>query len=562
MCIFGKALDQTELFRLAGRVLNFGLAQNLRDSISCIAMTKLALAISGRNFKEAAEQIEKVIAAGAEIIELRLDYLEQLDKELAEKLTIYTRGCANGAAPLIATCRDKRQGGAIDHPESLRVEALVAAVDAGAEFIDCEYTNFNASANCRESITSALARNSQALLILSEHNFQGSFENLNQIYERLVQASATVIPKIVYTANHINDCFEAFDLLNKIEGRATIFCMGDHGLISRILAKKLGSFVTFAAVDEDTATAPGQLTLDELKRVYRYERLNADTKLFGVIGEPVAHSMSPKIHNACFADIDFDCLYLPLLVAGGKEQFDLFIDNVLNRPWLDFAGFSVTIPHKQNAIDFVREKGGYIDPLTERIGAANTVLIDKQGGLSAYNTDYTGAMEAIEQGLDIGRSDFKGMPVAVVGAGGVARAIVAGLADTAADVKIYNRTVEKARTLAEEFGCEYASLNDLTKMNAELVINCTSIGMSPEIDKSPVPSQCLGEGMAVFDTVYNPAETLLLEQAKQAGAKTINGVSMFINQAAEQFRLFTGQEPDRELMRKIVADTLKGDFSV
>ncbi|MHC4457443.1 MAG: shikimate dehydrogenase, partial [Planctomycetota bacterium] len=286
-----------------------------------------------------------------------------------------------------------------------------------------------------------------------------------------------------------------------------------------------------------------------LKELYRYDSINSETELFGVIGSPVAHSLSPAIHNASFTKARVNKVYLPLLVEGGKQESDQFMQNILARPWLGFHGLSVTIPHKRNALDFVRENKGSIEPLAEKIGAANTLVIDEDGGLSAYNTDCAAALDAIKSGFGKGVS-LKDLSVAVIGAGGVARAIVAGLSDAGAKIKIYNRTVKKAESLAAEFDCDFAGLDELPKLDTKLVINCTSIGMHPNTDSSILPKEYIKKDMIVFDTVYNPADTLLLKEAKEAGAKTIDGLSMFINQAAAQFKLFTNQEADLKLMRK------------
>jgi 3-dehydroquinate dehydratase/shikimate dehydrogenase len=280
-------------------------------------------------------------------------------------------------------------------------------------------------------------------------------------------------------------------------------------------------------------------------------------------------------------------LYLPLLVEGGQKEFDEFLNNVLAREWLNFKGFSVTIPHKENALNYVKTKNGFIEPLADKIGAVNTLIFGMDGKLSAYNTDYAAALDAITSTMGITRADLKGLPVAVIGAGGVARAIVAGLSDVGARIKIYNRTLEKAERLADEFNCDYASLDDLPNVDAKLLINCTSIGMRKTGDRrqetgdrrqetedrrqktegqrlktnyepritshdTPVPQEYLKRDMVVFDTVYNPAETLLLKQAKEAGAKTIDGISMFVNQGLAQFKLFTKQDAAGELMRKSV----------
>jgi 3-dehydroquinate dehydratase/shikimate dehydrogenase len=524
-------------------------------------MTYVAVPISATNLDQAKRQMEGAVAAGAEMIELRTDYLNGLRKDLALALLAEAKQKIPAGLPVIVTCRDPREGGVGGHPEGLRVEILVAALAAGADFIDLEFANFSRPEPGRR-VRAALADCPGGRLILSAHDLDGSFPNLRQLYREIRQACPEAIPKLVYTARHINDCFEAFDLLHETKGDLVMLCMGQAGLISRVLARKLGGFVTFAALDEQAATATGQLTIGTLKGLYRYERIDATTEVLGVIADPVGHSLSPAIHNACFAEQGMNRLYLPLLVQGGEAELDQFLDHALARPWLDFRGFSVTIPHKHSALKYVHAKGGFVEPLADKIGAANTLILDPWATSSAqhllaYNTDYAGALDAISAGMRIERRDLWNVPVAVVGAGGVSRAIVAGLTDIGARVTIYNRTVERARELAAEFGCRSAGLDQLSEMDAELLINCTSIGMHPNVDATPVPAEYLQPDMTVFDTVYNPAETLLLKQAKQKGARTVDGVAMFVNQAAAQFRLFTGQSANTDLMRKAVMESFR-----
>jgi 3-dehydroquinate dehydratase/shikimate dehydrogenase len=514
-------------------------------------MTHLTIPIAAKNPDEAKLQIETALSAGAEMLELRTDYLENLDVDLVKHLIAEIKSAAKKPVPIIVTCRDVREGGAIDYPLKLRMDVLIAAIKAGAAYIDFEYENFLVPEN-RGRIRVALSQSLKGKLILSTHNFTTKFENIGALRRRITTLYPAAIPKIVYTANHINDCFDAFDLLHKTSGERIVFCMGQAGLISRVIVKKLDGFVTFASIDSETATAPGQLTVEQFKKLYRYDSINADTELYGVIGSPIAHSLSPAIHNACFADIDANKLYLPLLVEGGAAEFDQFMRNIANRPWLGFKGFSVTIPHKENALNYVVQKEGTVEPLAKRIGAINTVLINKNGKLAAYNTDYAGAMDAILAGMDITRGDLRNVSAAVIGAGGVARAVVAGLSDAHAKITIYNRTVKRGEALAADFDCDFATLDELSRVEADLLINCTSIGMHPNIDQTPIPKEYLKGGMTVFDTIYNPAETLLLKQAKELGCKTISGIDMFINQALLQFKLFTGTDADTRLMKKIV----------
>jgi 3-dehydroquinate dehydratase/shikimate dehydrogenase len=519
-------------------------------------MTYLAVPIAAPDCDQAKQQIKAARAAGAEMLELRTDYLENLSVDLVKDLIAEAKGTGRKSLPLVVTCRDKRQGGAIGYPHQLRVDILTSAIKAGAEFIDFEYENFLSMEN-QERIRLALSRSSKARLILSAHNFKTKFADIAKLYREVLTVYPAAIPKLVYTANHINHCFDAFDLLHQTSGERIVFCMGQAGLVSRIIAKKLNSLLTFASIDSETATAPGQLTVEQLKKLYCSDRINSDTELYGIIGSPVAHSLSPAIHNACFTDIRANKLYLPLLVEGGKTDFDRFMRSVLARPWLGFRGFSVTIPHKQNALNFVKESQGFVEPLAERIGAVNTLLIGAHGKLSAYNTDYAGALDAITSTSAISRADLKGLSVAVIGAGGVARAIVAGLTDAGTKIKIYNRTVKKGEKLAAEFNCDFTPLSELQNIDAELLINCTSIGMYPDTDAAPLSKEYIKKDMIVFDTVYNPAETLLLKQAKKKRAKTIDGLSMFISQAAAQFKLFAGKNANPDLMRNTVCEKLR-----
>jgi 3-dehydroquinate dehydratase/shikimate dehydrogenase len=293
-------------------------------------MTYLAVPISAGDIAAAGRQIESATAAGVEMLELRTDYLNELNTDTLKSLLAQAKATK---LPVIVTCRDKAQGGIGDWPLQLRTEILVEAIKAGADFVDCEYDNFLAP-DTQAGLKEALSQNKQAQLILSAHNFTGPFDDLESLYEDMLAACPQAVPKLVYTAGHINDCFEAFDLLHKKTGEVIVLCMGQAGLISRILAKKLGGFLTFASVDHKSATAPGQITIEQSKNLYRWDSIDADTELFGVIGSPVAHSLSPAIFNTCFSDRGVSGLYLPLLVEGQKSGFNEFLENVVNRNWL------------------------------------------------------------------------------------------------------------------------------------------------------------------------------------------------------------------------------------
>ena len=518
-------------------------------------MAKTTVPISAATVEGVLAQARRAMSAGAEMLELRTDYLAGLTLDRAAAAIGGVRALRSPAIPMIVTCRDGREGGVHGYPGALRTAVLQQAVRLGAAFIDLEFENFHED-ETKEAILSALAESSYTRLILSAHSFDGPFEDLAALCADVHIACPTAVPKLVYQANHINECFAAFDLLHEEDEDIIVLCMGEAGLISRILANKVGSLVTFVSLDADSATASGQLTIGQYRDLYRADSLGENTELFGVIADPVTHSLSPAIHNGCFGDLEMDRLYLPLWVAGGSNELATFLNNVQSRDWLRFRGFSVTIPHKQHCLDHTRKARGVIEPLAEKIGAANTLIRSGDGRLHAYNTDYAGAMATIRSTLGVTESGLKGVRAALIGAGGVARAVTAGLVEAGALVTIYNRTASKAEALAREFDCRWEELSALTEVEAQLLINCTSLGMSPHVDAMPVPADVLKPGMVVFDTVYNPIETQLLARAKARGCKTIDGLSMFVGQAMAQFKLFTGCEGNAELMRSIVCDYL------
>jgi 3-dehydroquinate dehydratase/shikimate dehydrogenase len=515
-------------------------------------MTYLAVPIQGQSASQCEDRLKSAKQAGAEMVELRTDYLTNLSSKVVAGLI---RLAHQLSLPVMATCRDPKQGGTGNWNLKQRTDILIEAVRAGADFIDYEYDNF-IHPETQQAIQQTLSNHPETHLVLSAHNFHGPFEDIEHLYDSMISVCPQAIPKLVFTAGHISDCFTAFDLLYAKDRDAIVFCMGSAGMISRVLAKKFGSFLTFASLDDEQATAAGQLTITAMKQLYRWDRLNAQMEVFGVVGDPVGHSLGPLLFNACFEKDDVNAVYLPFHVQQEKMGFDLFMQGVLSRPWLNFGGFSVTIPHKTNALDFAGRSGDFVGGLASTIGAVNTLKLGFNNILTAYNTDYAGAMDALTAVIGIDRHHLHSVKVAVIGAGGVARAVVAGLADAGADVTIYNRTVNKAQLLAKEFRCRACGLAELVHLNATVVINCTSIGMIPNVDTSPVPADVFKAGMTAFDTVYTPLRTQFLRDAEAGGAEVVSGAEMFIRQAMAQYRIFFGKEPDEQTIRKVVFDRL------
>lgn len=515
-------------------------------------MTLLAVTILATDPDDFQDQLKTALSKGAEAIELRADALAEPDSETVLRLLHSVR---KAGLPVIVTCRDMVEGGVRDLEFSQKLEILKKAIEAGADYVDIEYQRFKHPDV--HSVIKAALEFSETKLILSAHNFDGPFEDAQIVYESILNVYPEAIPKIVFKARHLNDCFGAFDLLLNADVPVIAFCMGAAGQMSRILARKLGAPISYACLDDARAAAPGQLSVDRMKNLYRWDTIGTDTEVFGVIGNPIEHSLSPLLFNTCFEKDGINAVYLPFLIEGDTPEFSLFLDQVHTYHKMGFGGFSVTIPHKTNALNYANRHGDYVEPLAVTIGSVNTLKIGFNGLISAYNTDYAGAMDALTSVIGPQKHRLHQTQVAVIGAGGVARAVVAGLVDAGANVTIYNRTLSRGQALAAEFQCRAAELETVAQTDARILINCTSIGMYPKTDACPVPEGAIRKDMTVFDTIYNPLETELLKKAKAADAKTVNGAEMFIRQAMAQYKIFIGQDADEELMRRIVYERLK-----
>ncbi len=527
-------------------------------------MTLLAVPICGKDLCEAGSMLSRARESGVDLVELRVDYLDQLSVEIVRE---YLSMADKNPFKILVTCRDIKEGGAKDWDIDLRTEVLVESVKCGADFIDCEILNFKGKVE--KKLRSVLSTHADCRLILSRHSMEGPFKldrlgrGIELMYDSILAVCPEAIPKLVFRANHVSDCFMAFDVLRDKDSEAIVLCMGDEGVISRVLAKKLDSFITYCSLDDNSATADGQISLDNMKGLFRWDSINKDTDIYGVIGDPVGHSLSPAIFNACFDKKGINAVYLPILTGGFKEGFDEFVNGAVKRAnegWLNFKGFSVTIPHKANALGFAGHEGDYLETPSTAIGAINTLKVGFGGIVQGFNTDYEGAMDALTAAMGCDRHGLHGKKAVVIGAGGVARAVIGGLVHYGSEVTIYNRTESKASSLAEELKCSYKRFNELDKLEADIVINCTSIGMYPNVESSVLDKDVISSDMVVFDTVYNPQETKLLRYAKEAGAKTISGVEMFIRQALAQYRIWLGEADDEveDIMRKTVYEHLGG----
>jgi 3-dehydroquinate dehydratase/shikimate dehydrogenase len=317
--------------------------------------------------------------------------------------------------------------------------------------------------------------------------------------------------------------------------------MGEPGLMTRVLGPAFGSFLTYGALGPGKESAPGQPSCDELINAYRVHRISRSTSITGIIGSPVAHSASPAMHNRAFAELGLDFVYLPIQVEDLAEFFYRFVRPATRELDWNLRGLSVTIPHKSKVIPLLDE----VNESASKVGAVNTVVTN-QGRLIGYNTDVRGAMEPLEKICAL-----KGESCGVIGAGGAARAVIHGLRERGARVRVFARDLQAAHSISESFGVAVSPIESLESSDVRVVINATPAGMRGHSEgSSPAPIEALLGRLIVYDLVYNPLETQLLIDARAAGCRTVSGLDMLLAQAALQFELWTGRKPPIGEMRR------------
>ena len=506
----------------------------------------------------ALERARTAVSEGARLVEWRFDALAEEDGGVVAM----RRLVAESPAPCIVTIRAESEGGTWDGDEMERIAAIeaIGTADATPAYIDLEVRSWGRSANLRQKMKLVLEHEAQVRdistrLILSSHDFAGRPSDLLGRVATMAGDPDCALVKIVFMARSVRDNLELFDLLAERTKPTIALGMGEYGLISRILAPKFGGFLTFAASGADATTAPGQPTVRTLTETFRFDAIGRDTRVYGIVGHPVAHSLSPCVHNAGFEAIGHDGVYVPLPVAPGWESFKATVGELIDHRRLDFGGCSVTIPHKEHLPRLVREMGGRVDEMVERIGAANTLTVDRgvDGevlGLRCSNTDVGAVSTAVRNALP--KREAAPHEAAVVGAGGVARAAIAGLRSIGCRVHVFNRTPERLDALLDSWAdvegdglVRGGSLEAMVGRRFDVIVNATSVGMGggPAPEESPLPDGVvIDESVVVMDTVYDPRRTVLLDRASQAGATTIDGLTMFVLQARAQFIEWTGVE--------------------
>jgi len=468
------------------------------------------------------------------ILELRLDYLHSA----AERSALFRWLARQRRLPtLIATCRTRQGGGKFGGSAWVELQILAQAARAGCRWCDVELES--AEQVRPEDLRRAMA---PARLLVSAHDFRRLPLSLPRLARRLAHCGGQAI-KIAATCHSLSDDRR---LLALARGRRNVVVipMGEKTLGARILALREGSALAYAAIAN--STAPGQLSLDSMINVYHLDRRfgkstggpTRRTRVYGVIGNPVAHSLSPLMHNAAFAERRLNAVYLPFDVLDLAD----FIGNI---GALRIAGFSVTIPHKQRILRYLDG----CDPLAAEIGAVNTVVL-RGTRLYGYNTDYVGVLRAIES-----RVPLRSSRVLLIGAGGVARAAAFALSRAGAAVAIWARRPEQARALARAAEGQALERPALQHEFFDAVVNCTPVGLRPG-DGSPLRAGELNCSV-VMDLIYRPRTTPLLRLAARRGIATISGVEMFLTQGMAQYEIWTGERAPEAVMRKAVLAALK-----
>lgn len=480
----------------------------------------ICVSIARTRHKMVTAEHQALAQRGAQLVELRLDWLQR-----APDLGRLLQG---RPTPTIITCRRPVDGGRWAGGEEQRQMLLRSAIVAGVEYVDLE-----------ADIAQKIRRYGKTKRIVSHHDFVQTPDDLEEIYARLAELDPDVI-KLVTMANAPADCVRLLRLVRGAKIPTVAFCMGEFGVPSRLLCGKYGAPFTYATFSRDREIAPGQLSFDEMRGLYYYDQIGPQTQVFGVLGDPVGHSLSPLLHNAAMRHVGFDGVYLPLRVP--PDRFEATLNEF---EWLDVRGYSVTIPHKEAALARAAES----EEIVRQIGAANTLYRDVAGVWRSDNTDYTAALDSLQLALRPGET-LEGKRVLMLGAGGVARAIGMGVTRRGCGLVIASRTSERARKLAEQLGCRYTTWENRGSESFDILINCTPVGMHPNVNDTPFEQNWLREESIVFDTIYNPEQTLLLKLARERGSKVVSGLEMFVRQAAAQFKLFTQIDPPLELMRE------------
>jgi 3-dehydroquinate dehydratase/shikimate dehydrogenase len=466
---------------------------------------------------------------GERFLEFRLDYLPRPTEGVAaiREFLAQQPDCT-----ILATCRRHQNHGRFNGSIEEEIKILGMAVEAGAGAVDIEIETAENAPGLLDALRA------KAFLLISYHNFSGT-PAMEPVWRRLTRISADGY-KFVTTCKRPSDCGKVLGLARSHPRcPMVLLAMGEMGFPTRVLCTVFGGMYTYAAPSSAEGTAAGQVCARQLRHLYRIEKLTKAAKIYGVIADPVRHSISPAVHNRAFQARRMDAVYLPFLVHPGQLK-----DFLTLAGRLPVSGFSVTIPHKQKIMRYL----DVVDPLARRIGAVNTVW-RKAGKWRGTNTDAPGVTGPLSRRLRLGKA-----AVLIVGNGGAARGAAFALADAGAKIAIVGRNLDRVRALAKACGGEALAMDQLGERNFDAVIHATPLGMFPHTEECFFADRIPAD--LVFDMVYNPVETVLLRRARAENKTVIPGVEMFIEQAVRQFELWTGESAPRAVMERAALEAL------
>ncbi|HEV7523153.1 MAG TPA: shikimate dehydrogenase [Candidatus Angelobacter sp.] len=488
------------------------------------------MAIAASNPAEMVQKADMAVRDNP-FIEFRLDYLSNPALGLPKLKTFVE---FHPEALIVATCRRVANGGKFKGSIASEVDVLVKAASLGCHLVDIE---LETAAHLKPNDFNRLRRS--AHLILSYHDFRGT-KKLEETFAKMQQYPSDFI-KIVSTANSLYDNVVMMKFLEKYSHAHSLIglCMGEQGVISRVLSVRAGSQFTFAAANPGEETAPGQLTARALRDVYRIDQVDAATRVYGVAGDPVAQSLSPVMLNTAFRRENVNAVYLALHAKAMEDLMACVQD-------IPIAGLSVTMPYKEPILKLLDK----CDPWTTKVGACNTVVRGQDGKLYGFNTDVNGVVRPLEL-----RIRLQGARILVLGAGGAARAAVFGLKERGAEVSILNRTAAAAQKLAKQARAKVINRTMLKKLEFDVIINATPAGMEGNKDPLPLTEQEM-KAKYFFEMVYTPAETRMMKMARARGMHVIPGSEMFVQQGARQFEIWTGKPAPLLDMQRVVDHAL------
>lgn len=487
-------------------------------------MNTVCAVIRGPSYEEVEQQLTLAFTQ-CSLVELRFDLMEGWDLERLKSLR------KRFDVPMIFTLRSKSQGGNFEGPDEKRLQMIRQLASLEPEYLDIE------SPADPEFVARLIKGHTK--IILSFHDFHG-MPSLSSTLEEMRRCPADIY-KIAVTPS---SAAEALELLIFMKDHPFVLAMGmgGYGAMTRILAPIYGACFTYASLNDELGTAPGQVTIHELENVYHHGHLNKGTALYGLIGDPVTKSLSHLSHNRAMKDLNLSSVYVKIPVPA--QQLADFMKMARKA---GIRGLSVTMPLKELVIPLL----DFVDPWAQRIGAVNTLLFEN-GVIKGYNTDGKGALDAIEAKMRV-----KGKNIILVGSGGSCKAIAAEALDRGARVIIVNRTAQRAEDVSKLLGCQGGGLEmleELFKKGYDVLVNTTPSSM-------PINPQWIYPKALAMDIALQPRMTEFLHQAEKKGCSLVFGYEMFINQALGQFKIWYGEAVDLDAVKAILQEVVKKNLA-